>query len=675
MLSHASLSQDDNLAMPQLKKPLFLSKITQTFSSWPVKKRLSMIGGLMLGVLLAAGVSYQTESVIGQRLDTQINIAQHQLQLSESLEDTIDIAHARMLNYLYMGGEVNRDIALKNVRYAMTNLHRLSVLTPSNGTFTDAVATMSDRLDAFLVQLQQSAKELQYSEPMSEGVLGSIIDLNMVEHASLQAQKELTLNLKQHLSMIQHDSNHLLMVIHALFLGAMILGFILIASCVYCMSISILHPLDQLTQAISQMGRGKYNFSLAHLLQGGELGQLVQSVEKSKGETQKNHIVFQMTEQMPHAIMMANRTTMKIEYLNQSALHLFATIEQHLPFPAKDILGKSMNMFHKNPHRQQTMMGDKKAFPIRSSFSIGGKQIAFSAVAIDNVEGDWSHIMVCWEDISEQDQLQQSVHHRTDALIARATTCSQGTEKIGLLAQQSNAIATSVASRAEGYAQGVATMTTNIKDIVNSFQGVTDKLAETKTITDQAVTEVSGAQFALFEFETAAGDISDVVHSIEKIASNIRTLSMNATIEAARAGEYGAGFSVVAKEVRKLALDAAAATQAVKTGAATLNSNLAERSDSFRQVENAMERLYMIASDLETTAEAQGESAAEIIAHANIINDDVQNITNDMQRMVEQTQTTESHTKDIIDEVNTMQHESGELNTHVAQFVKKMRMV
>ncbi|MDX8413442.1 MAG: methyl-accepting chemotaxis protein [Mariprofundales bacterium] len=649
--------------------------MTRLFSDWPVKKRLSMISGLMLGVLLAAMASYQTESFINRHIDAQITTAQQQLHSSEALEDMIDIAHARMLNYLYMGGEVNRDISLANAQYAIASLRNLSALTQSNTAIHDAVVTMADRLDAFLIQLQQSAKELRYSEPMSEGVLGAIIDLNMIEHASLRAQKELTLNLKRHVNMIQHDSEHFLMVSHALFLGAMILGFVLIASCVYCMSISILHPLEHLAQAIAHMGRGRYNFSLSHLLQGGELGQLVQSVEKAKADTQQNHIVFQMTEQMPHAIMMANRTTMEIEYLNQSALALFATIEEHLPFPANEILGKSMNMFHKNPHRQQKMMGDKKAFPIRSSFPIGGKQIAFSAVAIDNVEGDWSHIMVCWEDISEQDQLQNSVHSRTDALIARAIICSQGTEEIGVLAQCSYAIATSVASRAKGYVQGVAAMTSNIQGIVSSFQGVTDKLAETKTIADQAVTEVSGAQFALFEFETAAGDISDVVHSIEKIASNIRTLSMNATIEAARAGEYGAGFSVVAKEVRKLALDAAAATQAVKAGAAALNSNLAERSDSFRQVENAMERLYMIASDLETTAQEQGVSAAEIVTHANIINADVQNITQDMKLMLEQTKKTESYTEVIIDEVKTMQHESGEFNTHIAQFVEKMRQV
>jgi methyl-accepting chemotaxis protein WspA len=69
-----------------------------------------------------------------------------------------------------------------------------------------------------------------------------------------------------------------------------------------------------------------------------------------------------------------------------------------------------------------------------------------------------------------------------------------------------------------------------------------------------------GISAKLGTIRSKAARINSVVTAITKVADQTNLLSLNASIEAEKAGEAGAGFAVVAREIRRLADQSAIAT-------------------------------------------------------------------------------------------------------------------
>ncbi len=78
----------------------------------------------------------------------------------------------------------------------------------------------------------------------------------------------------------------------------------------------------------------------------------------------------------------------------------------------------------------------------------------------------------------------------------------------------------------------------------------TEELAKSSADFSSYIKNLSEAQT---EMRNQVDNTTKILEMINSVAKNTRILGFNAGIEAARSGEYGRGFSVVAKEITKLA--------------------------------------------------------------------------------------------------------------------------
>jgi len=109
-----------------------------------------------------------------------------------------------------------------------------------------------------------------------------------------------------------------------------------------------------------------------------------------------------IVENAPINIMFADSKEFKLQYMNPASTKTLKSIEQYLPVPVKDILGKSIDVFHTNPDHQRKILSDPNNLPFTSQFILGPETLKLEVAAIHDSEGDYIGAMASWDIVTEK---------------------------------------------------------------------------------------------------------------------------------------------------------------------------------------------------------------------------------------------------------------------------------
>ena len=112
-----------------------------------------------------------------------------------------------------------------------------------------------------------------------------------------------------------------------------------------------------------------------------------------------------LVENAPVNIMCADKDLV-ITYLNPASRKKLEELAQYLPVPVEEVVGSSIDIFHKNPEHQRKLLSKPKNLPLETEIQIGPETATLLVSPVYNGD-EYVGPMVTWEVVTEKLKLER----------------------------------------------------------------------------------------------------------------------------------------------------------------------------------------------------------------------------------------------------------------------------
>lgn len=224
-----------------------------------------------------------------------------------------------------------------------------------------------------------------------------------------------------------------------------------------------------------------------------------------------------------------------------------------------------------------------------------------------------------------------------------ATAITQMAESIREVSHSSTAAADLLDETADLFREG----NRSVQETIGAVEGMHGEIATSKTV--------------IHTLATQCRDIDGILDVINSIANQTNLLALNAAIEAARAGEAGRGFSVVADEIRSLAIKTQASTGEIQKMINLLQTSAAN-------AEQAMEK----GGDLSASCQQKASATGTILQQINSMLQQVASGSSQIAQAVqEQSQVTADIDRNVLS-IKTLADDSSVGSQHAVHGINQL---
>lgn len=211
--------------------------------------------------------------------------------------------------------------------------------------------------------------------------------------------------------------------------------------------------------------------------------------------------------------------------------------------------------------------------------------------------------------------IQRVIHGVRGAAERTAEACGRVAESGGVVARG----ALEQAACVEETSASLEEISTTTRENANRAHDADRLMTEARKRVEDATAAMGDLTASMNMICESSGQVAAVLKSIDEISFHTNILALNAAVEAARAGEAGAGFSVVADEVRSLAKRAA---EAAKRSGEIIEKTIVDvnkgaelvsiAQEAFKQVSVTIANGSGVVSQISSSSEEQSRGVAHI---------------------------------------------------------------
>jgi methyl-accepting chemotaxis protein len=394
-----------------------------------------------------------------------------------------------------------------------------------------------------------------------------------------------------------------------LFGGVALLGCVVAVALTGWVARRLVRPLGQMATAASGLARGDLTQRIDYQAQD-EIGILAQSFREL--------IVY--IQRIADAAQGLSRGDLTIRVEAHSDQDVLSQAFQHLLATMQGLLTETGQLVHWAKEGRLDKRGDPSKFCGTFRDLVQGMNDTLNAVINPINEASAVLERLAARDLTasmrheyrgDYARIAQALNTAVDHLDSALTQVTMGAHQVTTAAAHINASSQSLAQGASEQAstlqeisaslQQMATMSTHNATHMRQAQGlvgITRQSAENGNASMQRLSQ------AINQIQNSSDETAMIVKTIDAIAFQTNLLALNAAVEAARAGEAGKGFTVVAEEVRNLALRSA---EAAKNSARLIHKALQNAEEGVGLNHEVLSNLAEINTHVDQVSSVMGE--------------------------------------------------------------------
>lgn len=292
-------------------------------------------------------------------------------------------------------------------------------------------------------------------------------------------------------------------------------------------------------------------------------------------------------------------------YMNENSISTLRTLEQYLPDKVENLVGKSIDWFHKNPDYQKKIIANPSNLPHNAIIQLGPEKLDLLVSPISDKDGNYIGPMVTWEVVTEKLAIEEA-QARAESMVEKNNLNTMMCQPDGEIVIINEASRTTLKGLEQYLPVKVSEIPGQKIDIFHKNPEMQRKIiGDPSNLPHRAIIQLGPEKLEL-NISAVTGKKGeylgamvtwDVVTTKFELVEGLRNSGNNLLTNATVLQDVSSSLSASAEETSAQSNTASAASEQVNAGVQTVASNMEEMVAAIKEITKTTNEASSLSND------------------------------------------------------------------------------